>query len=64
MTPQEIEAKYQALQNEVVGMADVSFGNYKQELKEYRRILVEMLGLGIEGTKTLAGNALKPPTAS
>jgi len=37
--------KAQNLINEVNHLADINFGNYKQELQEYRRILTDLLVL-------------------
>lgn len=45
MTAAERAKRAQSLINEVGRIAPVSFANYKQELEQYRRILIDLLVL-------------------
>jgi hypothetical protein len=45
MTAAERAEKSQALINEVIRIPDIGYGNYKAELKQYRRILMDLLVL-------------------
>ena len=45
MTPKERATRAENLRREVQGMAALGYGNYQQELLQYRRILNDLLVL-------------------
>lgn len=64
MTPECIATTAEALRNEVHGIGDIGYANYKAELSEYRRILNDMLVLIREQAKNSLPPAPIPPVVT
>jgi hypothetical protein len=62
MTPDEVAVAAEALRNEVNGMGQIGYSNYKAELAEYRRILNDLLVCIRETAKNQGPPPVNPPT--